>query len=734
MHASRAGWTAAEISRAVARTSAPLPRIDFSTDAERCPSCGGALRVQKTTSRTVATIEHGVFEAREIHKRCGRRQCPPTRPVVLDKLVRRGRRHGYDVIVRVGLLRYLAGRQRDEIRSVLLDEHGIELSAGTVSALCDRFLSLLERLHVHRAPQLRDVLRDGYPLHIDATCDRGKGGLFVCMDGWRGWVLWAGRVPTEHADHLRPLVDRTVQLFGRPNAVVRDMGEGGAGAVDALRRSGVSDLVCHYHFLAAVGTKLMEPLHDGIRGIIRVTKVRADMRRLLRDLRSYQPSSTVDGRFGAGCLRQDLKVLILWILEGDGSGRASFPFSLPHLDFARRCRRAAARVDQWVPCPRTQPERRAIAHLASLTARLERHPHSASTTLELETRLQAFAELRDVMRLSGAGLPRSDERHRQHELPALELLRLRQIKAAVDEYRAELVRRIPPEDQGKSRPSSAPAIISKYFRRYGARLFGHPARLDADGRVLAVVDRTNNVLEQFFGDGKRRLRRRVGRANLGLDLEQQPAQVALAANLRSPEYVRAVCGSPAHLPAAFAELDADRTVEALAPARAHRHKDLRARLRRLLAAQAPVRSTTPAEALPRRSAPTLQPAAVLDDWAELRRLAPNELRSLRDAVFPTVVEAPSKSRDARLPPPGTRLTRRFKGRGHRVIVTDDGFTYRGRDYTSISTVATEITGTGGSGYVFFRLNKPWDEGGAAALELHGKRERRRRRVAAATES
>jgi len=48
--------------------------------------------------------------------------------------------------------------------------------------------------------------------------------------------------------------------------------------------------------------------------------------------------------------------------------------------------------------------------------------------------------------------------------------------------------------------------------------------LDDDGTVIAVVQRTNNVDEHFFGNEKQQLRRRVGRAHLGRDLEDQPAQ------------------------------------------------------------------------------------------------------------------------------------------------------------------------------------------------------------------
>ena len=85
--------------------------------------------------------------------------------------------------------------------------------------------------------------------------------------------------------------------------------------------------------------------------------------------------------------------------------------------------------------------------------------------------------------------------------------------------------------------------------------------------MLRVVDRTNNVTEQFIAAAKQDLRRRVGRAHLGRDMQDQPAQAALAANLLCPQYVRIVCGSLDGLPQAFAALDraARKSTTALRP-------------------------------------------------------------------------------------------------------------------------------------------------------------------------
>ena len=149
---------------------------------------------------------------------------------------------------RLGLARYLRYQQREEICTELLRENGIVISAGTVTNLCDRFLMLLERLHHYRIPALRAAMGGDYPLHIDATSEHGKGGLFLCIDGWRGWVLHSVKIASENEDELRPAVEKTVSLFGDPIAVVRDLSKAEAGAVDKLRDRGIPDLVCHYHY------------------------------------------------------------------------------------------------------------------------------------------------------------------------------------------------------------------------------------------------------------------------------------------------------------------------------------------------------------------------------------------------------------------------------------------------------------------------------------------------------
>lgn len=55
--------------------------------------------------------------------------------------------------------------------------------------------------------------------------------------------------------------------------------------------------------------------------------------------------------------------------------------------------------------------------------------------------------------------------------------------------------------------------------------------------------------------------------------------------------------------------------------------------------------------------------------------------------------------------PGNRLVRRWHGATYSVDVTRDGFVFQERRYASLSTIATEITGTRWSGPRFFGLRE-----------------------------
>ena len=182
----------AEVSAAVETSAAP------------CSACGGRMLVQKTLHRRVVTLAHGSVRASETVRTCAAGCNLPAgarmtrRSDELRGLVPPGAVYGYDIEVRVGLERFVHHRQREEIRTELR-RHGIVLSTGAISALATRFTTHLQALHQASAERIRAALEKdgGYPLHVDATGEDGRGTLFVAYAGWRRWVLGAWKMPTE---------------------------------------------------------------------------------------------------------------------------------------------------------------------------------------------------------------------------------------------------------------------------------------------------------------------------------------------------------------------------------------------------------------------------------------------------------------------------------------------------------------------------------------------------------
>ena len=89
-------------------------------------------------------------------------------------------------------------------------------------------------------------------------------------------------------------------------------------------------------------------------------------------------------------------------------------------------------------------------------------------------------------------------------------------------------------------------------------------------------------------------------------------------------------------------------------------------------------------------------------------LRPEPRRQLRQIAIELKQTGAAKTRPRLQLPSGTRLMREWRGRHYEVVVLDDGFSWQGIHYRSLSAVARTITGTAWSGPLFFGLkqNRP----------------------------
>jgi hypothetical protein len=66
-------------------------------------------------------------------------------------------------------------------------------------------------------------------------------------------------------------------------------------------------------------------------------------------------------------------------------------------------------------------------------------------------------------------------------------------------------------------------------------------------------------------------------------------------------------------------------------------------------------------------------------------------------------QLPSRRPPTQAPSPGARLVRTWQGRTISVLVTDDGFLFNDKTYTSLTKIACEVTNAKWSGPRFFGL-------------------------------
>lgn len=552
--------------------------ITVAEPAGVCAVCGVRMKVQKTVQHTGLTLAHGSFRSRETVYVCpsGCRQAGKlvtARSSSLSQLLLPKSTVGYNVMVQVGLERFVHCRQREEIRADLQTQHGITLSTGEISGLGRRFLIYLEALHWKSAPALREVLSSdgGWPLHIDATGEDGRGTMVAAFAGWRSWVLNAWKAPTERAEFILPGIQRATAVFGPPCAILRDLGRAMAEAagefVQSLEKP-IPVLACHLHFLSDIGEDLLENGHNQLRDLFRQVKLLPQLRAFVRQqgrnlgesiglgrdaltLWLAQPGHSHPIPDGAGGITT-VRSLAQWILDyradGDGQG---FPFDLPWLDLYCRCLQLSAASQAFLcELPSDAKVRKSLEKLRRILRPVECDvPPFTSIGVVVSKRAELFSRLRSALRLQDQGA--TDAIHPQGAVKTLNDVRTA-VKILTDSLRKDRPERGPAKDTRQ-----AIDLILSHLDRHGPHLWGHDITLPKHaGGGVRLVERTNNDLESFFHTIKHGERRRSGRKILTQDFESLPPAAALAANLRHADYVSVVCGSLDSLAAAFAELDA----------------------------------------------------------------------------------------------------------------------------------------------------------------------------------
>lgn len=533
-----------------------MPTIHFSPE--------GDANVLKTREKKVVTMDIGAFRAKETVTQSQGGQiytCEDLRVLTPHRCT-----FGYDVIVYVGYALFVHCCSEKEIVKELAKKN-ISISDREISFLGKKFVTYLAVAHRESRQKIREAmdLRGGYILHLDGTCEADSPHLFSGLDGIAELVLDNVKLPSERAELLIPFFEQIKKQYGDPIALVHDMGKGILSAIEKVF-PGKPDFICHFHFLRDIGKDLMEAEYKKIRDRLKKHKIRGTLRQMAKNL---EGPVVQDGKLIAE-LNDSIKkgdrvtpfaempvvsvlALIHWVFDTSAQLNGyGFPFDLPHLIFYHRLKAVYALLGAIRQTPmKYQKTHRPLHRLFRSIKQVMDDPVLRKSAARLDERVGVFDDLRKALRIA---LPEGKNGLNDDG----DETDMQTIKEKVEGFREQLTadRKFSGKDEYKK--------MIEQIDTYWEKLFADPIPVPTPEGVLRIQpQRTNNILERFFRDLKRKARKRTGIVSLNKTLKTILSDTPLVRNLDNEAYLQIILDGCDTLEERFARIDSRVVVQEL---------------------------------------------------------------------------------------------------------------------------------------------------------------------------
>jgi len=500
----------------------------------------------------------GPFIARETVLMC--HDCDRTfASEALQSIVPKRCNVAYDLLVFVGQALFRRYRTVHEVRTELITRN-IHLSPSEIGYLGRKFIILLAAAHRLATPKIRQkmAMAGGYILHLDATHDGDSAALMTGIDSLSKFVLANVKIPTEHADHIIPFLEKIVADYGVPLACVRDMGTGIGKAIGKVF-PGVHDFICHFHFLRDIGKDYLEPAYSRLRKCLRGHGTSTRLHALARELRPLLAAQDDQAAVFTKALTRTEHLenndsaslastysLVLWALQGKHCGDGyGFPFDRSLLDFVERLLELEQHMPELLKLLLNEDEpseRQPAFKLFAEACFVAEDSELREAVDELHWRCRIFDSLRTAMRIApvGGGKGLNDEGSSKA---------MATIRQGVERFRSSL------DETPHLLTDRLSKKMARQIDKYGEKLFADPITVQTPlGSSTIYPQRTNNILEQFFRKVKRGFRRTSGNNSMHRALQTMLADTPLVKNLDNPDYMNILLNGKENLEELFAEI------------------------------------------------------------------------------------------------------------------------------------------------------------------------------------
>lgn len=516
-------------------------KIRLDPERSSCLICGRPVNMLKTDQKTCYSFDLGRF--RLVSASC---YCPEHKYFdgksgqiiryesdLAAMIVDRGYRVTFDLVVKIGRLRYEEHRQLHEIQSFLkCSPAKLHLPLSSVGMVAKRFLEFCQLLHQSRQPEIVKALSasGGYFLHFDGSTEQKSGKCsLVLIDSRSGLILYSKMIDSEKFDTIADALRKVKERYGHPLAIISDLRSGFVNACIEVFGAGVKHILCHYHFLRTFADDFKSE-HQLIGSCItKKWQLQAGLKKQLKELpplkhRHDWPKDlrTIEKIEAFWDDTQDVlatyRHCLEWILNyrRDSSGK-SLPFDLPFLDLYDRLisgKNLIEKIFSDAPAKlRQKYYRHGFCRIVERTNGLGHFESGTRKALHmLYYKRKWFNKLRAVLFMEAQmaedrSLAPLSKTYQLTKEEALKLpLRIKGFIAALNKEISKCKHPLKREFLEN---------MKKQLEKYRGHLNVPILAVTIDGKeVLIMPPRTNNFLESLFRLIKALLRRCTGRAKL----------------------------------------------------------------------------------------------------------------------------------------------------------------------------------------------------------------------------
>ncbi len=524
-------------------------KIRLYPEQSLCLLCGKKTNLLKTDWKTCYSFDLGKFTLISGSSFCDEHKYFSNKPNQIIKyqsdlaalIVDKGYRVAFDLVVKVGRLRYDDHRQLEEIQGYLkCSSAKIDLPLSTIGMIAKRFLEFCSLLHKkYEALMLNDIKRNGgFYLHFDGSTEAscGKNNLLI-LDSRTGHVLDSTMIGGEKYETIKKVLEKVKLKYGVPLATISDLRPGFVRVCTDVFGKNIPHISCHYHFLKTFREDFLSD-HKLVRiHLCQRLKLKSAIEKQLKTLDhlkfSYDSNvlKSIDEIEKYWIKTADVLgtywYILKWILnfKQDSTGKG-VPFDLPYLDFYHRFAKGKNLLDTiFEKTPNVDYyEKYYRSGFCAVVAKLNKGDKDTQkfrrSIRHLEYVKKWFSKLRGVLYLEGqtkdldSQLAPLSKRYHLSEDEALSIPR--RLTDYVEELKNELSNLNPQANTRKK------LVQTEVLKRFQKRLEKHHKDLhvpivitEIDGKEVKLIPpRTNNCLESFFRFVKALIRRCTGRSKL----------------------------------------------------------------------------------------------------------------------------------------------------------------------------------------------------------------------------